>query len=62
MIVRVFGLITIVLGLLVATFLFNLDPIAVALPVSDMAGFAIGVAWVAIMLASVGLVIVGGRL
>lgn len=62
MIVRVFGLITIVLGLLVATFLFDLEPVAVALPVSDMAGFAIGVAWVAIMLASVGLVIVGGRL
>lgn len=62
MIVRVFGLVTIVLGLLVATFLFNLDPIAVALPVSDAHGFAIGVAWVAIMLASVGLVIVGGRL
>ena len=57
---RLAGFAILVIGALVATYGFGLLPIAVALPVSDGTGFAIGVAFMGVMAAGVGMILLGG--
>jgi len=57
---RLAGLAILVIGALVATYGFGLLPIAVALPVSEAAGVGIGMAFLAVMAAGLGMMFLGG--
>ena len=58
---RILGLAILVAGALVATFVFGLLPVAVALPVSESAGVWISVAWILTMTYGGALFLFGGR-
>jgi len=58
---RILGLAILVAGALVATYVFDLLPIAVALPVSESAAVWIGVAWILTMTGGGALFLFGGR-